>query len=214
VSARIRPRLVSAASVLLLLTFGVQPVLADTELGHTGTVGFHRLRESVTNYGGAVCIYRSDPPPSAYSYEGELYSLEVRPPKVKAIAGAQQVGWRFIVERRSEDELAGAWFPWVERIRSKIQRRTTDTNTNAPFTWMQADVIVPTNGVNDTPRYQYRVLVKMYWFYADGSIEGTATHRVDWYTLAYEDQPVTGDIELSLDQQPCFAWVGKLSETP
>jgi hypothetical protein len=209
-----RRQVVAAIGALLFAGSVVNPVLADTEQGHTGTVGFHQLRDNST-YGASLCGYTgTGSPPSGYSYEGELDTLAVRPPKVRAISGSQKVGWRFTVQRRSEDELSAMWFSWVDRYRSPIQRKVTNSTTNAAFTWMDVDVNVPTSSFEATPRYQYRVLVKMFWFRADGSIQGTATHRVDWYTSWYDNWPSEDGYKTSVKSRPCLAWVGVLSETP
>jgi hypothetical protein len=68
------------------------PVLADVELGHTGTVGFHELRDG--RNGGAICRYDElVPSPGNFQYEAELDWINVRPPKMKSSSGEQRVGW-------------------------------------------------------------------------------------------------------------------------
>jgi hypothetical protein len=203
---RVRRRLGGAAFVVLLLAFGVQPVLADTERGHTGTVGFHRLRDS-SSRGGASCVYTSVEPeyPDVFFYEGRLDWIGVEPPKVRAIAGPQEVGWRFIVQRRYHADLGGGWQSWKVRYRSPIQRAVTDSTTNAPFTAQGVSVIVPWDAADS--EYQYQVLAKMYWFSGDGTVSGTATHRVDWYRSVHNGWPPGDGGDVRLDDRPCDPWV-------
>ena len=93
-----RPVMASMGAVLAVL-IAAGPVLADLEQGHTGTVAFHELRDG--SNGGAVCSYKQIvPSPGGYTYEAKLKQIDVRPPKVRASSGSQEVGWRFIVERR------------------------------------------------------------------------------------------------------------------
>jgi hypothetical protein len=203
-TGHIERRLAGLACAVVVLAFGVQPVLADTERGHTGVVGFHKLVDKSTS-AGVMCMYTPiEPSDSAYFYMGELVHLYVWPPKVRAISGTQEVGWRFIVQRRTEwDELSNYWSPWAARYRSPIQRKVTSTTESANFSQKDIPVIIPDNLEY---RYEYRVLVKMYWFRSDGRIQATATHRVDWYQQIYSYWPGEGD-DAATYSEPCFALV-------
>lgn len=175
-------RVASAVVGAALLTMvAVGPALADNELGHTGQVGPHSLRDS-SRQSGATCTYeRVVPSPGGYHYEGRLKKLNVRPPKVRAIAGTQTVGWRFIVQlAASQNNTAG---PWQTTYKSPTKTASTDSTHDAWF-WAKSigGINVPTSSADDGPPwYVYRVLVKMFWYWPDGSIQGTATHEVQYY---------------------------------
>lgn len=201
----LRRTLISTISALVFATLAISPALADRELGHTGTVGFHTLRDS-SSKGGAICQYKGIyPSPGGYSYEGKLKWIDVRPPKVRAIAGVQKVGWRFMVERQ---RLANSVGPWVLRYTSRIQTDMTNSNTNASFSMKGINVVVPTSGADDSPEYLYRVKVKMFWYKPNGSVQGTATHLVENYRQVYNDWPIGDDTVTTTDEYPCGGWVG------
>ena len=154
--SRLRRATISAIGAVAVTALAISPVLADEEFGHTGTVGYHDLRDA-GNTGGAICDYRRvNPSPGGYSYEAKLRWIDVRPPKVRAISGSQEVGWRFIVERvRNEPNDT-----WVVRYTSPVQRDVTNSSTNAQFTLRGINVILKTTGADDYPEYEYRVKVK------------------------------------------------------
>ena len=152
----------------------VGPVAAQTEIGHTGTVGFHTLRDGVKP--GAKCTWTERD--GAYFWTGELTHIDVRPPRMRASSGMQLVGWRFIVQRRAWNEGYG---PWKNKYFSPTQWDTTSTTSDASFAWMGVDVNVPTSDPDEIPFYQYRVRVKMFWKNGSGDVVGTATHEIDWY---------------------------------
>lgn len=180
-------RVASAVVSAALLTFvAVGPALADGELGHTGRVGQHSLRDSPLK-SGATCAYkRVVPSPGGYHYEGRLKELTVRPPRVRAIAGTQTVGWRFIVQLAAIQSNHSAG-PWQSTYDSSIQTAVTDSTHNARLTAKSiGGVKVPTSSVDDGPPwYVYRVLVKMFWYWPDGRVQGTATHEVQYYRWVY-----------------------------
>jgi len=205
--SRIRYLLVTISALLLALTATV-PVEADTELGETGMTGFHALRDADQS-GGAVCRYKGIyPSPGGYSYEGKLKWIDVRPPKMKAISGTQEVGWRFKVERRS---LAAQISEWVVTYKSPIQRDTTSSSRNASFSMMGINVRVPSDGKDEDPSYQYRVKVNMFWYTGNGGVQGTSTHLVDWYKDIFNNWPERygGGTYSRIDDVPyCRGWVG------
>jgi hypothetical protein len=200
-----RFRFITISALLLAFTAAV-PVQADTELSETGTTGFHALRDSQSRP-GASCRYEGVyPTPGHYSYEGKLEWISVRPPKVRAISGSQQVGWRFIVER-----LDISTTNWVVRYKSPIQRETTSATKNASFSSKGINVTVPTRSADQDPTYEYRVKVKMFWYTANGSVQGTSTHLVDWTEHVYDNWPERygGGSQSSTDQQwNCRGWAG------
>lgn len=206
---RLRPTrfLLVTISALLLAFTGAVPVQADTDVGETGTTGFHALRDSESR-AGASCRYKGIyPSPGDYSYEGKLKWIDVRPPKMKAISGQQEVGWRFMVERRSPSDASSNW---MVTYKSRIQRDTTGLSRNASFSMRGINVRVPSGGKDEDPSYEYRVKVKMFWYTASGGVQGTSTHLVDWYKEVYNDWPehFGGGTVTSTDQVPCRGWVG------
>lgn len=201
-SASRRSLFLAIVSGILLAVLGAGPVLADLEQGHTGTVGFHELRDG--SNGGAICRFEEVvPSPGNYQYEAELKWMDVRPPKMKAIAGEQRVGWRFIVQRR--DFAGGPLGDWFVVYRSSVQKATTDPTTNAAFTLMGARINVPGDFYDDLPASGFRVLVKMFWYDVGGSIQGTATHLVERYKAVYGNDDGTHPT-ISIDRQPCEGW--------
>lgn len=188
-------------AALVVAVLAISPVLADEELAHTGTVGFHALRDAASA-GGAICRYkRINPSPGGYSYEAKLKWIDVRPPKVRAISGSQEVGWRFMVERVRQV----ANDTWVLRYTSPIQRDVTNVSTNAEFTLRGINVVLSTTSADDDPQYLYRVKVKMFWYRANGTVQGTATHLVSNYRQVWNNFPVTGT-QTHTDEYPCDGW--------
>ena len=198
---RLRHAAISVVGALVVTALAMSPVLADEEYGHTGTVGYHHLRDSASG-GGAICSYkRVNPSPGGYSYEAKLKWIDVRPPKVRAISGSQEVGWLFKVERvrNVSDAL------WVLRYTSPIQRDVTNASTNAEFSLRGINVILNTTSADDDPQYLYRVKVKMFWYRANGTVQGTATHIVSNYKQVWNNFPVFGT-QTFTDEYPCDGW--------
>lgn len=161
---------------MLIAAMAVQPVLANHELGHRGTVGFHALVDTQASP-GATCTYRELEPIGGY-WEGYLRRISVAPPRMRAIAAPQKVGWQFTVQRKESFE--GASTAWYETYTSPWQNATTNSTSDASFTSMSVRVF----GANSTDgSYSYRVLVKMRWYRANGTTQGTAIHKVDNYRL-------------------------------
>ena len=189
-------------SAILLSIIAAGPVLADTELGHTGTVGFHELRDG--RNGGAICRYEElFPSPSNFEYEAELDWIDVRPPKMKAAAGRQRVGWRFIVERR--DYIRPDLTDWFVVYRSSVQQAVTNTKTNAAFATMGFRPNVPADRFEELPIASFRVQVKMFWYGEGQTIEGTATHLVDRYKAIYANDD-GADPTIALERSQCVGW--------
>jgi hypothetical protein len=168
-------RLAAPLGLALGLLIGAQPVLADTEIGHTGTVGVHMLND--TSVAGVLCRYNYL---SAAGKE-KLVKLIVLSPNMKAVTGQtnQKVGWVVIVQRR-----AGATSTnpsWVNQFTSTEVTAYTSSSAWAYFQDRQITVSVP-YAWNDTNHFaNYRVNVKMIWHKANGQVQGTALHRVDHY---------------------------------
>jgi hypothetical protein len=197
-----RPPVLAFVSAVMFAVIGAGPVLADAELGHTGTVGFHELRDG--RNGGAICRYKElVPSPGNYQYEAELKWIDVRPPKMKAIAGEQRVGWRFIIERR--DYVAPTLGDWTVVYRSSVQKAVTDPTTNASFAMMGSRINVPAEFFDDVPSSGFRLQVKMFWYDVGGSVQSTATHLVERYKRILANDDGTHPT-ISLDRGGCTGW--------
>ena len=175
-----RPRrrtLSIAVTVLAIIGLaGPGAVSADTELGHTGLTGAHRLRD-VFGYPGARCIYEG---PKA----GEvLQAIRFRAPVVfarNATTGVdiQTVGWRGRLQKR----VSGTW----QTVASKTVVKDVATDRH-PAEFTGKSFSISTSGT-------YRIAIDMYWYNAYGtSVVGSARHKVDRYAIvingdqAFED---------------------------
>src|SRR5688572_18608774 len=118
-----------AAALMLgvvLATAAPAPALAGTELGHTGQVGQHSLRDADIYHPGANCRYKN----LAYGprgYENLLKRIDVRPPRMRSVGAQQRVGWRFIVQR---SPVFGEPL-WTTTYKSPIQKATAYPRVNA-----------------------------------------------------------------------------------
>jgi len=175
------------ASVTVALLVGAQPVAADTELGHTGTVGLHSLLDTPGNP-GATCKYKYL---SEYQI-GRLKRIVVFPPRMRAVAGkdAQTVGWNFTVQRR-EAGLGGSG-PWENRYTSPEMTAVTDDAHNASFDQASVSVTTPFGPDVEDAIALYRVHIKMFWHRPNGSVQGTAKHRVNYYRSVYTNRSGSG----------------------
>jgi hypothetical protein len=181
-SGRLRRLLGAALTASLVVLLVAAPVSADLERGHKGHVGYHALVDTEAK-AGARCVYRtisetaSDYEPEWILWQGRLRRLEVKPPAVRtALAATQKVGWRFIIQRAKDD---GAF----KRVyRSPIQVQTLRVNRTSSFLPMGVNLTVP-KGSRHENHHQYRVMVKMFWYGAGGTVSGSALHQVSWYEL-------------------------------
>ncbi len=172
------PRLgVALSAALVALAIVVGPTAAQTEIGHTGVVGFHTLKDT-SKRPGATCTWTERHLGGGYFWQGDLTRISVRPPRMSATPGSPTIGWRFVVQRSAFYDDFG---PWKNKYSSPIQWETTDTTLDSSFTRMGVDVHVPTSNPDQSPEYFYRVRVKMFWKNSGGDVIGTATHEVNWY---------------------------------
>jgi hypothetical protein len=165
----------------MALAIGVGPVAADTELGHSGQVGRHSLRDTDIEHSGVIC--QAETVVSGPSgYERILKRIEVRPPRMRSTGSPQRVGWRFIVQRSPEfDEPV-----WTTTYKSPIQKAIAYSDVNASFTAMGVPVAVPADSYNNP---FYRVRVRMFWYRADDSVSGSARHGVNFYGTIVDGDP-------------------------
>ena len=164
---------------LVAMLIAASPVAADTELGHSGQVGQHSLRDTDVEHPGVAC--RSKTVASGpRGYERLLKRIEVRPPRMRSVGSHQRVGWRFIVQRSPDQQV------WKTTYRSPVQRATAYSGVNASFASMDVAVAVPEDSYNDP---FYRVRVTMFWYGADGTVTGSAKHAVDFYGTTVDGDP-------------------------
>jgi hypothetical protein len=197
----IRFLLMTISAAMLAFTAAV-PVLADTSVDESGNTGFHALRDTESNPGYS-CHYKGIYPPQGGDYNGKLNRIEVRPPKMRAMSGQQEVGWRFIVERM---KVSNANASWIVTYKSSIQRDTTNASNNASFSRRDVDVRLPADGVNSEELYDYRVKVKMFWYTANGGVQATSIHLNDWYNEVLHNMP-SGGSQTFAELAPCRGWV-------
>jgi hypothetical protein len=168
VMGRISRSVVSVGGLLLCLIGGTGVVAADTAGAHTGDPGRHYLADN-EDHPGVKCLYSED---------FELERVRVRPPflyarNVSRDVDTQLVGWRIIVQRA---DIGGG--SWTAVAKSSIA--TVIARDDQPAT-----LKARTLRLDGHAGSSYRIVVKMLWYEApDGAFEGTAKHRVDWYTGA------------------------------
>jgi hypothetical protein len=160
-------------ALALCLSVGIGPALADVDIFTTGTVGEHSLKLDVPEAGGAICFFNEAGP-------DDLWKIKMRPPLVYAIdrdggRNQQMVGWRLIIDR------SGDGMPAKLFHKSKIQKQIAYDDQPARFTAKFAAPVFP----DDDSRY--RVFAKMFWYRADGTIEGASVHVVTQYRQVVGD---------------------------
>jgi len=156
-----KSRLAVISAVLVALV-AAAPVAADTSIREVGTVGPHRLIDTIDRPGMACQMSQL---PSGYWI---MDGISVKPPRMRGTRDSQRVAWQFIVERSA----TGPW-NWEVVYRSPRQNATADIHTRARFSKMSVEV-------SGSEFYWYRVRVKMFW-YGPAGLEGKATHGVDYY---------------------------------
>ena len=150
---------------LVLLLPTATPVAADTELGHRGNVGNHSLGDT-ENAPGVTCTHDRR--------GGRLQEIVVAPPVIYTSGPIlQKVGWRFVIQRK-----AAPGKPWKNFHTSTIEKADAYTPYWAVLLARSVSLTVPPG---DTKQTRYRVIVTMFWYRDDGTLDGRARHRVDWY---------------------------------
>jgi hypothetical protein len=161
-----------AIGLVAALLMAAAPVAADTELGHSGQVGRHRLRD-IFGYPGARCIYPSE------TAQNET-AIRVRSPIVYArnvFSGTdyQLVSW----QARLQERQSGVW-----RTISSSRREKEYATDLFPAEFSPRTLAVTTAGA-------HRIRVDMYWYSPDGStIVGRARHLVDFYAIVVNGEQV------------------------
>jgi hypothetical protein len=109
------------------------------------------------------CRYRSIAGGTFGWTTARLRRIKVDPPSMWSIRAKQKVGWRFVVQRSVDDA------PWTVTYRSPLQKSTAYADRAASFTKMAVDVKLP--AVSDKSEVAYLVVIKAFWYRADGTKE-------------------------------------------
>ena len=167
---RIQRPIVSMLAAVAMAAAIAAPVAADTPLVHSGLYGVHDLVDS-EEYTGARCRYDD---------EQNLDRVTARFPIVFArdrTAGIdrQVVSWFFVVQTQH------GLTEWRTVGMSAEQFATARDDRPAPFSAQVAMVSGPTETI--------RVVVRMRWFDPSDpkTIQGRASHAVDWYRYPLAD---------------------------
>lgn len=174
-----------SVATLLVLVLCASPATAYKHLSANGTTGTHGMTDKRSSP-GADCTYRF----TRFGTQWELRRIKIRPPNVEAAPlqadPEQQVGWRFTVERRYKDAFHVEPGPWVHLYTSPTQKRMTDADHDAPFTPIEVGIRIPGDSSSDV-WYKYRVIVKVFWYRDNGSVNGTALMRNMWFKSFFDD---------------------------
>lgn len=171
----------SAALLVLILSTGIAS--ADSDVGYSGTVGKHHLRDSSAKP-GVKCRYQE----GGGSGEQVLYQLVVKPPVVFAVndtaaRDAQKVGWRIMVQRRNHGAAS-----FVTIAQSSIKTATAFDDAAASFSSRTVPVISKFGA-------DFRVHIQMLWYAANGTtVSGWAIHEVDWYRKIFRSVDYGNDV--------------------
>ncbi len=86
----------------------------------------------------------------------------------------------------------------MNRYTSAVFTAYTDAHHNASFSQQGVKVVVPYTPGSDAGS-QYRAIVKLIWYKANGKVLGTAKERVDWYA-SYQS------IDTIINHHVCYDW--------
>jgi hypothetical protein len=177
-------RATAATIALAALLVAATPVAATHPLGSRGTTG--PVTWTDTQAASSVsCINRTTRVKKGIHYV-KLDTLEVRPPQVRPSAGidAQEVGWRFIVQRHPSSDWSLTEGRWKTTYRSPIERATALADADAPFTQQSIRVRVPRGNIYSD--YSYHVLGKVLWYDDAGKVVGSDMVELSYYDLIFE----------------------------
>jgi hypothetical protein len=161
--SRLTRLLLGFSGALVALSVIVTPTMAATELSQYGKVGVTSPNE---DDGEIVCNYDFS--------NDDLQSITVAAPAIYArntTSGVDsgQVGWQIIVRRKLDSQVK---FHTV--LKSTIAKTTTTDDAPAAF---KSRTVVPFVPDDST----FIVIVKSFWFRADGSVVGWVKTRIDRY---------------------------------
>lgn len=150
----------------------------------------------VIDYGAvANCRYRVTAEYQGTWTKAVLKRIAVEPPTIAKTAGTKSVGWRFLVQR----SLDRGNTPWVVTYRSPIQR----ASSSAGLTPMRVGVSVPAEdqSPNGRDHIYYQVILKMFWYRADGSVQNKVTHVMNDMNVFVADEQWTDSVCQGAHQQ-------------
>jgi len=149
-------------------------VFAAIGLAMVAGPGAIAVDAGVIDYGAvANCRYKVTAEYLGTWTKAVLRRIAIDPPTIAKTAGTKSVGWRFIVER----SLDRGDTPWVVTYRSPIQR----ASSSAGLSRMRVGVSVPAEdqSPNGRDHIYYRVILKLFWYRADGSVQNKVSHQMD-----------------------------------
>jgi hypothetical protein len=180
-----RARRVTAATLALgALLIAAAPVAATHPQGRYGTIG--PVTWADTQAASSVsCVNTTTHVKNGIHYT-KLTTLEVRAPMVRPAEGigAQEVGWRFIVQRHPSSDWSLTGGSWVTTYKSPVQKAAARIDSDAPFTGLSVNVTVPRGNIFDD--YSYDVLGKVYWYDDQGRVTGWDKVELSYYDLMFE----------------------------
>jgi hypothetical protein len=160
------------AAVGLATLAVAQPVFAAT-----GTVGFYKVTDTAARP-GAIGLYKYN----AEDGFGWLKRFYVNPPKMRAVAGmdSQTVGWLYNVQRKICG--LGGCGSWTVTYTSPEFKAITDDAHSPAWGQDSVKVRVPCGHGCEDAGARYRINIKMMWHRPNGSVMGTAKHRIYYYS--------------------------------
>jgi hypothetical protein len=166
-------------ALVTALTLISPAALADTDMGTTGAVGRHHLRDSAATP-GATCVYVDA------DTDMILDTMIVRPPVMfardrTAARDRQVVGWRIVLMGWV---VVGPWeFELRQMATGPIHRATAWDDQRATF---DRDAIAIEPGART-----YEAWVRMLWYKPGDptTVVGSSRHRVDLYHVEGDDTP-------------------------
>lgn len=169
--------LLAALAAVVALATG--PVIAISDVNDTGNTG-NWLANDSSEAPGATCSYNDN---------FRLVRIRARAPIVYSYrAGGQTVGWRLRIVHRYQlpgnDQYAEQTV-----FKSKFQKDVATLSSAADFTrktWNRDIKMVPSS--------RFRVYVMIRWYKpSDGSVEGRASYRYDWFRQVGPSVDTTGE---------------------
>ncbi len=162
-------------ALIASMTLGVQPVLAETVVSTTGSVGHYQFLDNHGTTPGANCDYKTHKVNGTH----RLADISIRAPKVFARNSSHPntprvVGWRFRIQH--DTVLNGAHYSTV--FTSPVVKAQATVSKSANFSrrfWIPAS----------TPKGNFRAQVTIYW-YQNGSstkVMGKVVALIDFYQV-------------------------------
>ena len=110
-----------------------------------------------------------------WSFTAQLRRIVVTPPRMLSKSGGRQtVGWQFAVSRLIDQ---GSSSVSTTTYTSKVQKAVATTTRVAAFDNMRVGVIVPTGDWSKS-QVQYRILVTLFWYRANGTVQSTVSYLI------------------------------------